>query len=160
MKTRQKNYRSSMILIFTILLFTLIISYIKIIHMPYLNEQNRLTKIRDEIIIKNDLAYDDYFYEHIRGSTTYVIAIIEDGKKIYQAYNQNNQQLDQFDQKIHPKKDIIKQFKDKYGFEPTNISITYYQNRFVYFVQNKQNDRIIYSYYQLSDGIFVESNQL
>ena len=74
---KQKNYLFRIIVTILIILFMIVSFYTFNVHIPYVNHQKDIIRVRNKIIRDNQLNYDGYFNTYDREKTIYIIKVKE-----------------------------------------------------------------------------------
>lgn len=151
------------ILVAILVVILLVVSFYMLwVHIPYYEHFNGLDEIRNQICEKNNYEYMNYFNEHRGKSVYYVLKVKIDDVPTYVAYDEklklvNSYQGEVIDQKII-KNAILKKYKKILKESDLgDIEIGYENERFVYCMKVQDNEKLMYIYYDISDGSFVKT---
>lgn len=155
-----EKYGYAILFSFIVAIFLLTASYMRIIHLPYVDNATNLKSIRDSIIVNSGDVYKNYFYKFI-GEDIYYITMLEDETSNYLLVSDSN--LKSVDTYVGTVKDvdfIEEVFYNKYGVSAMSIDIGYQDGKFFYFAKYVSTDILIYAYYDLRTGEFTKGQQL
>lgn len=150
------------IILFTslVIVFLFVFSYMKWIHTPYVAYQTESDNVLSMVIHNHDYVYQNYFYKYVGNDIYYVGYFLDEDRKIYIAFDQDGNELNQYISSIVEPDVIYQQFFDKYNVSPQSIDIGYEDGKFFYFVKYADGNVLIYAYYDLRTGEFTKGQQL
>lgn len=160
MKAFLKKHRFKFVIGILIFILIYVSFYMLWVHVPYATKQNELTRIQNVICEKNGYQFDDYFHEYNSRETYYILRVKKEKKTLYVAYDEDLKLITEFDGQIVKKGDIQAAFKEKYKKDATKIEIGYENSTLVYAVTYKNQNSLLYAYYDLSSGEFIKAYRL
>jgi len=143
-----------------VLLLVFVSFYVFGIHIPYIDHENDLVDIRNDIIEKNSLTYDNYFNEYDREATYYVIKVKVNGTSVYQAYDEDYALKDTYTGEVVSEDSVLETIKKDYEITCKSAEIGYESGRFLYCAKYQNDSHLHYFYYALDTGEFIKEYRL
>lgn len=136
------------------------IFYTFFVHIPYLNHAQELHDVRQTIIERDKLTYDNYFYQYNGPASYYIMRVKQGDKSTYLAYDKKLTLVASQQEPFAKQEKVINHVKKHYDLDLQDIQIAYENNIFVYYGKYQDEDHLYYFYYSLANGKFVKSYSL
>lgn len=155
-----KKHRFKIIISFLVMVLVIVSFYMLWVHVPYTRNQNRLDNIRNTILKENKYIYKDYFNEYNSDQTYYLLCVEEEGKEQYVVFNYEKQFIASYTGAIVSEDSVKKEFVEKYKVEPSSIAIGFENQKIVYCIKYKKNNKMIFAFYGIDNGAFIKAYRI
>ena len=118
------------------------------VHVPYSKHKNEITSIENVIVKENNYSNVKYFDRYNSDKSYYIIRATKGKKQQYAVFDVVDQQV------------CINAFKEKYKQEPSEVSVGYENEIFVYCLMYQGKDSLVYAFYGIDNGEFVKAYRI
>ena len=106
------------------------------VHVPYSKHKNEITSIENVIVKENNYSNVKYFDRYNSDKSYYIIRATKGKKQQYAV------------------------FDEKYKQEPSEVSVGYENEIFVYCLMYQGKDSLVYAFYGIDNGEFVKAYRI
>lgn len=130
------------------------------VHVPYSNHKNEITKIENYIVEKNKYSNVEYFDRYNSDKSYYIIRAAKKKKPQYAVFNEKYKLIKSYSGDVVTSQVCIDAFKQKYKLEPSEVSVGYENEIFVYCLMYRGKDSLLYAFYGIDNGEFVKAYRI
>ncbi len=139
------------------LVVAIALGFLFVVHIPYSDNVARLNRIRDDIVAANQYEYNGYFNEYQGDDLYYILEIVENDENFYVVINDENQLVAKRPSNPIDTEQVLGEFREEYGFEPSKIEVGYENSTMVYALKYVGEEELIYAYYNINTGVLIKA---
>ena len=129
-------------------------------HVPYSKHKNEITSIENVIVKENNYSNVKYFDRYNSDKSYYIIRATKGKKQQYAVFDEKYKLIKSYSGDVVDQQVCINAFKEKYKQEPSEVSVGYENEIFVYCLMYQGKDSLVYAFYGIDNGEFVKAYRI
>lgn len=155
-----RKYRFNICISFLIILFIVVCFYMFRVHLPYSDHKNEIETVKNYIVEEYNYSNVEYFDRYNSDKSYYIIRATKKKKPQYAVYNNKYKFIKSYSGDVVDQQVCIDAFVEKYKQQPSEVSVGYENEIFVYNLMYQGKDSLIYAFYGIDNGEFVKAYRI
>ena len=122
--------------------------------------KNEITSIENVIVKENNYSNVKYFDRYNSDKSYYIIRATKGKKQQYAVFDEKYKLIKSYSGDVVDQQVCINAFKEKYKQEPSEVSVGYENEIFVYCLMYQGKDSLVYAFYGIDNGEFVKAYRI